>query len=162
MREPTLDGSFPIDIASDPAETRAVQELIESELRRHQYNERDIFGVKLALEEALINAIKHGNQLDRAKRVRIQFRVSPERFDIQIADEGQGFIPEDVPDPMAPENMERPTGRGLMLIRYYMTEVHFHTPGNRITMSKVRSVNGSAHGLTNQFSKRSGHRAVRQ
>lgn len=83
--------------------------------------------------------------MDPAKKVHIQFTVNSQRFDIGIADEGAGFTLEDVPDPMAPENLERPCGRGLLLIRHYMTEVTFHAPGNRLSMCKVRAANG--HGL---------------
>lgn len=144
MRGPTPDGSFQIAIASDPNDTRGVQELIEHQLRSHQFDDREIFCIKLALEEALINAIKHGNQMDRSKKVHVHFSVSFERFDIRISDEGNGFALDDVPDPMAPENLERPCGRGLLLMRHYMTEVNFHPPGNRLTMSKVRPHNGHA------------------
>ena len=126
-------------IPSDPAEARRVQDDIEHALKSFRFDDREIFSIKLALEEALVNAIKHGNQMDRAKKVRISYRINPDRFDIHIADEGQGFDPEDVPDPMAAENLERPCGRGLLLIRHYMTEVTFHPPGNRVTMSKVRN-----------------------
>src|SRR5437879_7489369 len=138
---PDPSTSYPIDfhIPSDTAEARRVQDEIEQRLRSLQYTEKEIFSVRLALEEALVNAIKHGNQMDRSKKVHISYRVSPERFDIRIADEGKGFDPEDVPDPMAPENLERPCGRGLLLMRHYMTEVTYHPPGNRLSMSKVKS-----------------------
>ena len=59
------------------------------------------------------------------------------RFEVSITDEGQGFDPGDVPDPTAVENIERPCGRGLMLMRYYMSEVVFHGRGNSVTMAKV-------------------------
>jgi serine/threonine-protein kinase RsbW len=126
-------------IPSDPAEARRVQDEIESALRAYRFDDREVFSIKLALEEALVNAIKHGNQMDPAKKVRISYRISPDRFDVHIADEGRGFDPEDVPDPMAAENLERPCGRGLLLMRHYMTEVIFHAPGNRLSMSKVRN-----------------------
>jgi serine/threonine-protein kinase RsbW len=139
MREPTQDGAVQVAIPSDPNEARSVQDLIEQHLRSNQFEDREIFSIKLALEEALVNAIKHGNQMDRSKKVHIQFHVNRERFDIRIIDEGNGFALDDVPDPMAPENLERPCGRGLLLMRHYMTEVTFHAPGNRLTMSKVRN-----------------------
>src|SRR5437588_3415205 len=144
MREPTQEGSFQVAIPSDPHEARNVQAMIEEHLRSNRFEDREIFSIKLALEEALVNAIKHGNQMDRSKQVHIQFNVNCERFDIRIVDEGDGFTLEDVPDPMAPENLERPCGRGLLLMRHYMTEVTFHAPGNRLTMSKVRDQNGHA------------------
>src|SRR5262249_29000405 len=119
-------------IHSDPAEARRVQDAIEAHLRACEYGEPDIFGIRLALEEAMVNAIKPGNNMDRGKKVRIAYRVHKDRFDIQITDEGPGFDPTDVPDPTAVENLERPCGRGLMLMRYYMTEVNFAGRGNTV------------------------------
>lgn len=127
-----------LSIPSDLAEARRVQELIEGALQSAAYTEHDIFAIKLALEEALVNAIKHGNQLDPDKRVFVVYSVTPERFDIRITDEGAGFNPEDVPDPTAIENLERPCGRGLLLMRGFMTEVEYHGRGNVVTMAKVR------------------------
>ena len=124
-------------IASDTAEARRVQEEIEQLLKRHQYGERDIFGIRLALEEALINAIKHGNQMDRARKVHIAYRLEPGHFEVHVTDEGSGFDPCDVPDPCAPENLERPCGRGLMLMRHYMSEVRYNDRGNAVVMSKL-------------------------
>ncbi len=139
MHEEALDGSQVIVIPSDPGEARRVQEDIEQALLSHHYEEREVFSIKLALEEALINAIKHGNQMDKNKKVLIRYRIHSERFDIRIIDEGNGFNPEEVPDPMAVENLERACGRGLLLIRHYMTEVVYHPPGNRLSMSLVRN-----------------------
>lgn len=127
-----------VSIPSDPAEARRVQQEIERALQENQFTEKDIFGIRLALEEALVNAIKHGNQMDRAKKVHISYQVRREHFEITIADEGPGFNPEDVPDPTAPENLERCCGRGLMLMRHYMTEVAYSCRGNSVRMSKQR------------------------
>lgn len=127
-----------LTIPSDLAEARRVQELIESALSAAAYTEHEVFSIKLALEEALVNAIKHGNQLDPDKRVFVVYNVTPDRFDIRITDEGAGFNPEDVPDPTAIENLERPCGRGLLLMRGFMTEVEYHGRGNVVSMAKVR------------------------
>lgn len=129
-----------LTIASELPEARRVQEQIEEALQANGYTEHDIFAIKLALEEALVNAIKHGNQMDPDKRVFVVFGVTPERFDIRITDEGVGFNPEDVPDPTAIENLERPCGRGLLLMRGFMTDVQYHGRGNVVSMSKVREV----------------------
>jgi serine/threonine-protein kinase RsbW len=136
--------TFPSDvfIPSDPAEARRIQEEIERLLNEHAYSERDIFSIRLALEEALINAIKHGNRMDRNKKVRVAYGVTSERFDILIVDEGPGFDPGDVPDPTAVENLERPCGRGLMLMRHYMSEVNYNDRGNSVRMCKFR-LNGT-------------------
>jgi serine/threonine-protein kinase RsbW len=124
-----------VTIASDLAEARRVQELIEAALQDSAYEERDIFAIKLALEEALVNAIKHGNQMDPEKRVFVVYRICPKRFEIKITDEGEGFNPEDVPDPTAIENLERPCGRGLLLMRGFMTQVEYHGKGNCVSMA---------------------------
>jgi serine/threonine-protein kinase RsbW len=136
-----------VEIASDPAEARRLQEAIEHLLKAHHFSERDVFCVRLALEEALVNAIKHGNQMDRAKKVRVAYRVDAEHFEVRIRDEGGGFNPGDVPDPVAAENLERPCGRGLLLMRHYMNEVDFVPPGNTVHMKKLCS-RGQRNGRT--------------
>jgi serine/threonine-protein kinase RsbW len=139
MSDPSPCYSRDVSIPSDSAEARRVQEEIERQLKECAYSEREIFSVKLALEEALVNAIKHGNQLDRNKKVHIAYHIRPERFEVVITDEGGGFDPTDVPDPTAAENLERPCGRGLMLMRYYMNEVSFGPCGNSVCMTKLRN-----------------------
>lgn len=126
-----------VTIVSDPAEARPVQDELEQQLRTNHFTDNEIFGIKLALEEALVNAIKHGNQMDRSKKVHISYRIIPHRFDIHITDEGIGFDPEDVPDCTSVENLERPCGRGLMLMRHYMSHVEFDGRGNTVKMFKV-------------------------
>lgn len=150
------EGSFKLSIASDPTEVQKIQDHIESELKHHQFEERDIFCIRLALEEALVNAIKHGNQLDKSKKVHVACTIAGDRFDIDIADEGPGFDPLDVPDPLSEENLERTCGRGLFLIKHYMTDVTYHAPGNRVTMFKLCKtrigepyLNGSSNGNGN-------------
>jgi serine/threonine-protein kinase RsbW len=131
--------STEVAIPSDPAAARQVEEEIEQQLRSNLFSEREIFSIRLALEEALVNAIKHGNGFDRTKKVRIAYGVRPDRFDIRISDEGTGFDPTDVPDPTAFENLERPCGRGLMLMRHYMSEVSYSPDGNSVVMTKHRN-----------------------
>ena len=145
MRNSVQPGARESVILSDPAEARLVQDDIERALLSQHFEEHEIFGIRLALEEALVNAIKHGNQMDRGRKVRILYQVSADSFLVRIADEGPGFDPADVPDPMAVENLERPCGRGLLLMRHYMSEVVFHPPGNVVSMTKLRS-NGHLNG----------------
>lgn len=128
-----------VTIPSDLAEARRLQGQIEEALQATAYGEHEIFAIRLALEEALVNAIKHGNQLDPDKNVVVSYRVTPDRFDVMIVDEGPGFNPEDVPDPTLPENLEKGCGRGVFLIREFMTDVTYHPPGNVVTMSKLRN-----------------------
>ena len=125
-------------IASEPSEARRVQDAIETALKAHHYSEQEIFSIRLAVEEALVNAIKHGNRMDRTKKVQISYMVGATHFEVLIADEGAGFDPACVPDPTAEENIERPCGRGLMLMKHYMTEVCFSRDGNSVHMRKHR------------------------
>ena len=126
-------------IPSDLTAVRQLQVEIESALQKASiFDEREIFAVKLAVEEALVNAVKHGNQLDKDKSVRVVYHLNPNHFEIFITDQGPGFDPEDVPDPTAEENLERACGRGLFLMRHYMSHVQFLDKGNTIAMTKVR------------------------
>ena len=140
LLSPMPDPAGEFDIPSDLDEARRVQQTIEAVVKTG-FEEHEAFAVKMAVEEALVNAIKHGNQMVYEKRVRGAYALGPERFDVRITDEGPGFNPDDVPDPTAPENLERPCGRGLLLIRYYMTSVTFQDEGRTIVMHKLR--NGS-------------------
>jgi len=142
MRKVQQEASFHLTIASDPSEVPRIQDHIEGQLKEHHFEDKDIFSIRLALEEALVNAIKHGNQLDRSKKVQIDCTIKHDRFEVGISDEGPGFDPQDVPDPLCEENLERACGRGLLLIRHYMTDVTYHAPGNRLTMFKLRKPNG--------------------
>lgn len=140
MTDPASDttafDAVEIVIPSDPAEARSVQDRIELSLAASDASERDIFCIKLALEEALVNAIKHGNQLDLSKSVSISYQVLRLSFEIRITDQGPGFDPDDLPDPTAIENLERPCGRGVMLMRHYMSDVEYYPPGNSLRMRR--------------------------
>jgi serine/threonine-protein kinase RsbW len=98
----------------------------------------DLFAIRLAVEEALINAIKHGNQLYRSRRVRLHYSLGMREFRIRIEDEGTGFNPAAVPDPTDPEHLERTTGRGLLLMRHFMHTVRFNAKGNAVTLVRQR------------------------
>lgn len=130
--------SFEKRIASDASDGREVVAQILEEMQRAEWAEHDVFGVHLAIEEALVNAIKHGNHKDPTKKVEVECRISGDRVVIRIADEGDGFDPEAVPDPTDEENLEIPSGRGLMLMRCYMNSVTFNERGNEVVMEKVR------------------------
>lgn len=129
---------FEVHITSSTVEGQAVQERIVNLLEQNEFTPRDVFSVRLALEEALVNAIKHGNQMDPAKKVRIGCRLEQEKVWIEIEDQGEGFDPLDVPDPTTDDNLERPCGRGVMLIKAFMTSVTYNDSGNCIIMEKVR------------------------
>lgn len=131
---------FEVTIPSDTAQGQAVQERIIALLQELEYPERDVFGVRLSLEEALVNAIKHGNQLDPDKNVRVCCDLNDDAVRITIEDEGPGFIPAEVPDPTCEENIEIPSGRGIMLMRAFMNLIEYNDVGNCVVMEKHRGV----------------------
>jgi serine/threonine-protein kinase RsbW len=99
----------------------------------------DIFAIHLALEEALLNAIHHGNKEDAAKQIKVEYVITPQKFDISIEDQGPGFEPNSVPDPRCEENLRKCCGRGLLLIRSYMDKVEYNKTGNCIHMVKHKT-----------------------
>jgi serine/threonine-protein kinase RsbW len=92
------------------------------------------FRLRVALCEALSNAIVYGNQMDPAKRVDVTVVVTDTRVSVQVRDEGNGFNPSEIPDPTSPDRLEKPNGRGLFLIRQLVDEVRFNERGNSICM----------------------------
>jgi serine/threonine-protein kinase RsbW len=103
------------------------------------YGARDTFAVRLALEEAVVNAVKHGHRNEPGKRARIWWIVSASAVTLVVEDDGAGFDPDRVPDPCLPENQLRPGGRGVFLMRSYMSLVQFNDAGNRVVMCRYRS-----------------------
>jgi serine/threonine-protein kinase RsbW len=129
--------SLKFDIASDLAASRDVQRAVLDALAAHGYSDNAIFAVKLSLEEALVNAIKHGNKLDPGKRVRVAAEIDNRQCQIVIEDQGPGFDRSAVPDPTAEENLTKCSGRGLLLIEAYMNKVEYSKGGRRVRLLKV-------------------------
>ena len=126
-------------IAGSPA---AMDDVIQGVLRQLEaggWSRQNVYSVHLALQEALSNAVNHGHQRDSSKRIRVACRKSHDTIRIEVADEGSGFSPEDVPDPTSKENLTEPSGRGIMLMRRFMSRVSFGGCGNRITLELDRS-----------------------
>jgi len=104
-----------------------------------RFPEKDLFAMRLGLEEAIVNAVKHGHHGEWMKPVRVSFQVGPGEVRAKICDQGAGFDPRHVPDPLAPENLEKPTGRGILFMHYYMTWIRYNRRGNCVTLCKQRS-----------------------
>ena len=122
-------------LPNDPDRIRALEDRVLNELRDSGYPEASAFAVRLALEEAVTNGFKHGHNRRGDLDIGVAWSITPERVVIEVADQGPGFDLGDVPDPRLPENLERPSGRGIMLMRAYMTTVEFLEPGNRVRMT---------------------------
>lgn len=125
-------------IASTPAAIAEVCKWILPKLKACNFSQEDIFAVHLALEEALINAIKHGNKMDPAKEVKIDYSVSSDKVEISMTDEGEGFDPEVVPDPRHGKNLYKNDGRGLLLMQSYMDVVEYSKRGNSVRMVRYK------------------------
>ena len=97
--------------------------------------------IAMAVREAAVNAVLHGNAYDPAKQITASFEANEEALTIRIADQGTGLDPDTIPDPLAPENILRGSGRGIFLIRAFMDEVHFRQlhPGTELTLIKYRA-----------------------
>lgn len=124
-------------IPSDFAASRDVQARIMQDVATCGFDEETTFAVRISLEEAVVNAIRHGNRLDAAKAVRVESDTGPGRVEIVVEDEGTGFERHHIPDPTADENLVRPNGRGILLIESYMTSVGWENGGRRVRMVKA-------------------------
>ena len=96
------------------------------------------FHITMAVREAAVNAVLHGNEYDPSREIAVGLENTGKDLVFTIADQGRGFIPEEIPDPLAEENLLRGTGRGIFLIRSLMDEVHFRQlhPGTELTLVK--------------------------
>jgi len=122
---------------------RQLRETILEDASAAGFSDTDLFSIRLAIEEALTNSIKHGNKLNEDKKLDISWECSGKELKIIVSDEGEGFDPGDVSDPTLSENLDRPYGRGIMLIRSYMDDVSYNSKGNTIIMVKRNSFAGS-------------------
>lgn len=129
-------------IASSYDDAREVQALIRDELDKARFDDDSQFAIKLALEESLINAIKHGNKLDQTKQVHVEWKITPQFAEIIIEDEGPGFDRDTVPNPTEEDNLEKLTGRGLLLIESYMDSVEYSKGGRRVKLMKKNQNRG--------------------
>jgi len=125
-----------------PTNMQAARQLAEELLDEAPfkgYSEPALFAIRLALEEGLANAIKHGNKSDPGKSITVCAEVDDDQATITITDEGEGFEPGVIPDPTVDENLEKPCGRGIMLMRSYMDKVEFNERGNEVRLIKRRA-----------------------
>lgn len=136
MSEPV---DLEINIPSCTRQGLAVQERLISLMQSFEYSSRDVFAMRLSLEEAITNAIRHGNRQDPDKLVHVICRVDTLRIEVIVTDQGDGFNPDAVPDPTLEEFLERPSGRGVMLMRAYLSVCQYSEGGRRITMVRERN-----------------------
>lgn len=134
-----FDESFHVLIASDPTQGQEIQDRIISLMERYEFSARDVFCTRLALAEGVTNAIRHGNRMDPGKQVSIFWAINEQKVRVVIKDEGSGFDTQDLIDPTMDENLERPGGRGIMLMRSFMDALDYSERGTQLTIEKLRS-----------------------
>ena len=115
-----------------------VEQTAEQMAKKAGIDEDEVFRVAMAVREAAVNAVLHGNSYDPDKRITASFENTGNALVIRIADQGKGLDPDTLPDPLAPENLLRGSGRGIFLIRSFTDEVHFKQlhPGTELTLIK--------------------------
>ncbi len=134
--------TFECSLPSQPGSGHPVIEEILRQLRKVRWPEKDFFGIHMALEEGVNNAIRHGNCCDPLKKVHLRCCLTRDLLRVEIRDEGPGFDPGSLPDPCDPENLLRESGRGVLLIHSYMTRVCYNEKGNVLVFEKERPAKG--------------------
>ena len=122
---PTVERQLHLTIGSRFENIELVQMTVDEALREYGASEEHRHWIGLALREAVANAIKHGNRQDASKQVEIEVGLSGGELEIRVADEGPGFDPDGVKDPLAPENKFRADGRGIFYMRKFMDDVRY-------------------------------------
>ena len=139
VNDPDIIWRFEDSLRSEPERASLLVRQVVAQLKDCGWQEHDVFAVHMALEEALMNAIKHGNCGDVTKLVKIVMQIRDDRFYARIQDQGQGFDPSDVPDPADDANLDKPCGRGVALIRNFVDFVEYNAAGNMVEFTKMRS-----------------------
>ena len=122
-----------------PSQLKLIDDFVSSLLARlfsSPSEKNTVFNIKLALHEALINAVKHGNKMNGDLSVRVDITKEDGQLTIQVTDQGEGFDFKNIPDPITPENLEKLNGRGIFLIQNAMDRVEFAGNGRMIKMTK--------------------------
>ena len=130
---------FCISRPSNSESMREIQDSVAQLLGELEYPKRDCFAVRLALEEALANAVKHGNGRDESKTFEVRCKANSEVVEIEVCDQGAGFALERVPSPTEGERLFNANGRGLALMERFMDRIEFRSNGSSVLMQKRRS-----------------------
>ena len=135
MTVETSELSLPSRIETVAKAANAVADFVT----RSGISEEAAFGIDMAVREAVTNAVVHGNEQDEQKAVELTLKSSPEAVEISVHDQGQGFNPEEVPDPTESENILKTSGRGIFFMRTFMDEVTWSIrPGGGTTVRMLK------------------------
>ena len=135
MTVETTELTLPSRIETVAKAANAVADFVS----RSGISEELAFGIDMAVREAVTNAVIHGNEQDEQKAVELTLKSSPEAVEITVHDQGQGFSPEEVPDPTEEENILKTSGRGIFFMRTFMDEVTWSIrPGGGTTVRMLK------------------------
>lgn len=133
------DWMFDVLIPSKPDQSAKIVSQLLDALEQRGWSNKDTFGIHMAMEEAIMNAIRHGNQCAPDKEVHIFIEIKSDRYYAKVTDQGCGFDPDDLPDPTEDENLEKTCGRGVMLIKNFVDEVIYNEVGNSVELKKTKT-----------------------
>lgn len=129
-----IEETCTMNFKSDPTSITGIEPLVQEVFEKYDIS-HDYFGnVLVALTEAMNNAIQHGNVFDPCKQVKVSYKLMHPMLYFTICDEGKGFNPDTIPDPTDPENLEKPNGRGVFLMRRLADEVLFEQNGSKVSL----------------------------
>ena len=134
----TLDSTLETVDSAEQAASRIAEEA--------GFGEDEIMQISMAVREAAVNAVLHGNAYDPGKKVKLEFEKTGTDLVITIADQGKGLDLEKIPDPLAPENLMKTSGRGIFLIRSFMDQVEIHPSLTGTEIKLVKHVPGATGG----------------
>lgn len=123
-----------LDLDSEMESVGKVEKMIDSQSQMLNIDDEVYGKYMLSVVECVNNAIVHGNKLDKNKKVHIYYHINNQRIEVTVADEGDGFDPDSLPDPTAEENIEKECGRGIFLMRNLSDQLSFDDKGRRVTM----------------------------
>jgi len=129
---------FHLTIGSRFENIELVQAVLSDALSAYDMDDESRHWVDLAVREAVANAIKHGNRLEPEKRVEIDLELTGTELVVRVRDQGEGFDPETLNDPLAPENRLRPNGRGIFYMQKFMDEIDYDFQPGRGTEVTLR------------------------
>lgn len=123
-----------IDIVSEPHSINIIEKVIDELKNEYDIHEDSYGNILVAVTEAVNNAIVHGNGSDPNKKVQVTYEVEGDRVMFTVTDQGPGFDYYNLPDPTAPENLEKPTGRGVFLMKHLADQVIFSDNGRMVEL----------------------------
>ena len=122
---PSEEQEFSISVGSHFEYIDLIQVVVDDALGRFGLDDDSRHWVGIAIREAVVNAIKHGNRQDPDKEVEVELSIAGDEAVIRVHDSGEGFDPETVEDPLAPENLLKPNGRGIFYMKSFMDEIEY-------------------------------------